>query len=487
MKNYICLLLALLVIGSAVAQGPELRKEFPIARLVKGDKFKIDLGEHFAEQNIEIQGNKVITMESRFGPAYREINAPSYTYKDAAAADKIVNMNNCLMGSISNGSSKVICGTKTDTMFWHFEMNDNTNTLETGDTKVYARFLGKDAAEVASIKIERCDQLFDSQQGGQIAVCVTSKSGTSEARDIKIAIVHIAATTAGGQDPYKGIRVLLLDQVDVKLPYFFENFALQELKLGDGNFVYLMRKTSKLANKTDRSMVRIFKIGNILTGGTLTQIEDGVVNLEELNIDTATTPTKFGGDSEIMTIYNNENNKLRFAVRVKDASSVNSSTLRFFHLNLTRDTVKNEWVFAATDVAIMNIPTKNPEIGSVDKAIVVFYNDNSSGSTVEGFYLITMDKVSYNTYTITAGTWAYKPGFFRPLTCLTDNQGYVLSVSFSSTLGYNVKPDRLTLFVSYDNFDTSKKIAGYANYNLLTNRYSCNSQKKTELEQMVSW
>lgn len=480
------------MVGSVVAEAPKKLKDFPSVKLLKGDKYKLDLAEFIEQQNVLITGSTVVKSESRFGTFYRELAAPQYVYKKEGTAQPALSMNKCMFGSLGKTNNDVICGEKTGLAYWHFEMDDKTNTLVNKPDSTYARFLGKDAAEVTSLKIDTCEHMVVEAGKGRWAVCYSEKTGTATDRDVKIVLVHISSGSAGGDDPYKGIRTVVLSQTDVKYPYLTSDFSMQIVQTSTGSSTYILRKnrykSEDAAAATDRSKIRVFKINNVSsTGSTLSIAEDDVVDFKDMPIDIATpTATKFGTESEIMSIAQRGLGGLTFTVKVKDpAQSKLFKEIKIFHMTFTRDTTNNKWTFSPVNKAVLTVP-KN-DFGVLKTASIVPYLDSTTTPAKKGFFLVNLEKIAYFGYDLQSNeNWNLKKKFERVLKCLPEQQNYVSSVAPQTSLGYNKRPEQALLFIKYRSGATNKKVSGFANYNLLTNRYSCKTDQKTELEQMVS-
>lgn len=245
--------------------------------------------------------------------------------------------------------------------------------------------------------------------------------------------------------------------------------------------VYIVRGIKNMAG----SKVRIF---NLKTATTLQISNDEFVDFKTLPIDTATpTATVFGEHSEIMNIDWVTTTELRFVVRVKDSASEGSyKELKIFRMKLSRDTTNNKWKFEPLDKTVLTIAKGN--LGKLSTAQVLYYADKSdSTQTLDGFFVVTSEKITYFTYKLTDGNWNLKQKFFRDLRCQSTDLA-VNSATPIATLGYNVHPQNLNMFIKYGSQnEASYDTKAYANYNLLLNRYSCETTKNTNMENQVSF
>lgn len=497
--KYITVLFALLMVGSAFAAAPKKLKDFPSVKLLKGDKFKLDLAKYIEQQNISIEDSTVVKYESRFGTPYRSIPAPQYTYNVTSTnSTQTITMRKCKFGTFSQtGTNNVICGENKSLALWRFQMDDTTNKIKPGNTNLYARFFAKDKAQQDALNIDRCEHSFSDGKGsGNIWVVCYTKGG-SQSRGIKIVLVHIASTAGSGTDPYKGVRTVTLDQTNQAYPYFTSGFSVQRVtQTGNSNSVYILRKNRFASDdKTgNRSKARIFSIsGESPLTATLTITDDKVVDFKDLALDTQTSTTnKFGTTSEILSIEQRASgSELLFTIKAKDNDQISEfNQLKMFHFTLQKDT-STGWKFAPSDAAALTISSK--EFGSFQNVGKVYYQDQSktdSAQNIDGFYLVNLEKIAYFNYNLVQKKdWNLKKKFEKEIKCvnkLNGEQNYVESITPVTYSSINVNPNKSSLFIKYTDGSTDKKIIGYGQYNLMTNRYSCNTQKKSEIENMVS-
>jgi hypothetical protein len=187
-------------------------------------------------------------------------------------------------------------------------------------------------------------------------------------------------------------------------------------------------------------------------------------------------------------MYQKNMGVVRFALRIQDDNKPKEfKEIKIFEMNFAR--VTSAWQFSARNKSALTIP--KTQFGTLKNASIQFYQDKTDTNNVrEGFYLVNMQQIAYFSYKLNTAGDNYNlkkhDKVSRSLVCLPEGTNVVSSVYPIASLGYNALPAATILFIKYRAGDSNKKVSGYANYNLLTNRYSCKTDKKSELENMVS-
>lgn len=181
--------------------------------------------------------------------------------------------------------------------------------------------------------------------------------------------------------------------------------------------------------------------------------------------------TKFGETSQIQSIFtvSGPPNQLRFVIRVPDVGTTGElSELRFFDLKYT----PNQSTYSFTPV--------NTTFGSLTRTL---FGSSLKGSQLtlsdDGFYIATRQQVGFYKYGLANDKWTFENKIQAAMECDLSAANFVGRVIPVQQVN-GEEPERRSVFVTYVDNDTKKKIKSYGYYNFRTSRYVCNTNPNSE-------
>lgn len=186
--------------------------------------------------------------------------------------------------------------------------------------------------------------------------------------------------------------------------------------------------------------------------------------------------TKFGATSifQSVTVNANKLDSARFVIRIPDATG-DVTELRFFSLEIQESQV------GGGGPSTFSFKPVNKVFGILKKADFTYSlkEANLVYNGLNGFWIANTQIVAYYKTVINSDSYTLQLRQATEFECTTNTAVFVQSIS--PIMSFMVDdPEQFSVFLTFSDGNTQKKISGFGFYNLRTDRYTCDFTKGSE-------